>query len=106
MMQLALEYILVLLSIDQMKDRPLYNHKRAFFDYIDFTIEATVKKFIRGESISDDLLENIRELYFAANSEKDFKTESFESAYHTPVTGFIKPKSEKFTIEKSESWMS
>ncbi|MVN23549.1 hypothetical protein [Mucilaginibacter arboris] len=65
----------------------LYQTRLAYLSEIDKTAKFISEEFTSGKQISEQILKTIIDLYESAKVEQSFKGESFETAYHSPITG-------------------
>ena len=62
-------------------------HKKKYFDILNKRARNIAKRLSQNKKVSHLLLEDISQLYDAANTEKEFDDDDFfQSAYHQPIT--------------------
>lgn len=65
----------------------MYEARLLYLKLIDKKALELARDFINGKPISKGVLESIIEIYKAAKVEQHFKEDTFENAYHSPITG-------------------
>ena len=64
----------------------MLSYKKLYYDSIDKMAKKIADNFVAGGSITQEILKFINELYDSAKVEQSFKTSSFETAYHAPIS--------------------
>ena len=64
----------------------MLSYKKLYYDSIDKMAKKIADNFVAGGSITQEILKFINELYDSAKVEQSFKSSSFETAYHAPIS--------------------
>lgn len=64
----------------------MLSYKKLYYDSIDKMAKKIADNFVAGDLVTEDILKFINELYDSAKVEQSFKTSSFETAYHAPIS--------------------
>ena len=64
----------------------MLSYKKLYYDSIDKMAKKIADNFVAGDLVTEDILKFINELYDSAKVEQSFKTSSFETAYHSPIS--------------------
>ena len=64
----------------------MLSYKKLYYDSIDKMAKKIADNFVAGGSITQEVLKFINELYDSAKVEQSFKSSSFETAYHAPIS--------------------
>lgn len=64
----------------------MLSYKKLYYDSIDKKAKKIADNFVAGDLVTEDILKFINELYDSAKVEQSFKTSSFETAYHAPIS--------------------
>lgn len=64
----------------------MLSYKKLYYDSIDKMAKKIADNFVAGGSITQEILKFINELYDSTKVEQSFKSSSFETAYHAPIS--------------------
>lgn len=64
----------------------MLSYKKLYYDSIDKMAKKIADNFVAGGFITEEILKFINELYNSAKVEQSFKSSSFETAYHAPIS--------------------
>jgi len=64
----------------------MLDYKKQYYNKIDEKAKEIANDFINRKPITESILKFINELYLSAKVEQSFKSSSFETAYHAPIS--------------------